>query len=221
MATTYTNKSQIEFSTYGTRWECWDCKDGYSSHRYRNGHLEKHCDCDPIFYLNRIRIIFEEPIDKNTNYEISIEKDREVLSTEFPEKDQIQVEACQTLNMYCNLELSSDDETTIFEPHVAFFETFFNVKDELVALRNKIVFTKKMSKGKPVEIIEFQDEINKIKDKFCLNASSICEYTFSKHKSPHVKDMVIQKLAQTVLKLQIESLFDGEAKPNAHFGRKK
>lgn len=212
----YTNKSQIEFSTYQTKWECWDCKDGYRS--FRN--YQPECQCDKIFLLNRIRIIFEEPVTKNTNYEISIEADREVSSIEFPEKDQIPVLESSKFNMYCNMELSADDETTIFEPHIPFLESFFQVKDELVTLRNKIVFAKKMARGTMVDQTQYQDEINKIKEKFSQRANIFCVYQFDKYKDNNVKSMLISKLAQIVLKIRIESLFDEEVKENPHVGRK-
>ena len=215
----HTNKSQIDFSTYSTKWQCYNCKYGYENDYYHRH--QPQCTCDPIYLLNRIRILFDEPVSKDTIYEISMEVNKEFVQVDYPEKDQIPVDGSQKFNMLCNMELSADDETTVFEPHCGFLETFFGIKDELVALRTKIGFAKKLSKGKLIPKSEFKDEIDKLVSKFDLNANNLCTYTFFKHKAVHVKSMLISKLAQILLKVRIESLFDDDIKENPHVSRRK
>ncbi len=58
----------------------------------------------------------------------------------------IPVENAYKFNMYCNMELNADDETTIFEPHMPFMESLFGINDSINDLQCDIYFRKKEQK---------------------------------------------------------------------------
>lgn len=202
--------SFIDFSTYERKWKCYRC----SNYTWYNFSV---CKCDPIYILNRLRVAFDEPTNKDTNYEVSIESGREVLSTLYASKWDIAVENAHQFNMSCNTELSADDETTVFEPHIDFFETFFGIKDLINKMRRDIIFVKKTSKGK-VDKELYAKDIDIIRQTFEKNAISLCEYSHQHDKLMH---MLLNKIIHIILNMRIISLFDDDQKPNAHVSRKK
>ncbi len=230
------NTSFVEFSTYEHKTTIWKCKcKKYFQHK-------NSCEYQEYYELNRIRITFDESVNKFTNYEVSIEANRQLSKEEFGnEKMAIPVENAYKFNMYCNMELNADDETTIFEPHMPFMESLFGINDSINDLQCDIYFRKKRAKGKSINREDFSRKIDEMSKQFHSRAMKICEYQhpkFSKksidsgrwwrdqnnkyyHKHYPIVNMLLNKIFQIIIKVRIDELFDDETKENPHVSRKK
>ncbi|AYV77730.1 MAG: hypothetical protein Edafosvirus1_61 [Edafosvirus sp.] len=208
----------IDFSVCKVPSECYICS-SIGTKCYNRYYRNRKCCCILTSTLNRIRIDVNEQIDKNTNYEISIEKDRKILTSSFTNKLEIPIDENEQFNMQCNVELNADDETTIFEPHVLFFETFFNVKHLIDNLQLQINFDKKINKGKSCDKEIYTKSINNIKQTFMENAMKMCICESQKHKK--VAEMLMNKIIHIILLIKIQSLFDDDKKPNAHMTKRE
>jgi hypothetical protein len=200
----------VDFYTYNVKDKCSYCYWGKSKYHPQ-------CTCDNIYVLNRMRVIFDDHVTKDTVFTFSIEDKRDVLSTDYYNVESIPIQNAQIFNMLCNTDSTPDDETTSFEPYVKFIEHFFGIYFE--GLVEDIIFAKKTSKGKDIEKNQYLMKIDKIQQKFIDQAFSLCHY--SSHKHIKVINMILSKIFHLLVLIRIDSLFDQEHKENPHVSKKK
>lgn len=176
------------------------------------------CECSPIYYLTRIGIIFDEPINKDTCYQISIESDREVLSTDYLSANKIPIADADIFNMCANNELSADDETTIFEPHVAFFEKVLSIKDKVDKLYHSITVDKWDHNGQIIDRSIYDHKMQDIRNCAEKKTISLCPVTSKYNK---IVKIIMNKIVHMILQIKIAPLFDDDKKPNPHISKRK
>lgn len=226
----------IEFLwEYETKKRCSNCFWNRTPHQV--------CECDPIYKLTRLRVKPNGSINKETIYSVSIEEDREILSTNYKQPlnfvdlqrrfkyrydwdlgeeifgitRTIPVEDAKQFNILCDLNLNADDETTIYESHIDFFDRLFG--NGLDDVRREIIFQHKIKKKIPIDVQCFESKILAIKNSFLQRGLAVCHY--EKPGYQMIAVLFLEKLFQILRKIKIDSLFAESPKTNPHVSQRK
>lgn len=209
-------QSRIEFTSFVKEEICFACQ-------YKADYPDMDCECEFIYRLNRIRFLFDdEKISKTTSFLVSVEEDVMVQGKAFSNSDDFPVKDATTFTISCSSDLSSDDETTFFEPILQFLVSFFGVKDEIDSFRSAIIMKKKLQKKIPIERKQYDLVIEKIRSKFFAAAMRRCDYG-GEFKKKAIAELLVRKLIHVVLQMQIEPLFASpldDKKPNPHMTKR-
>lgn len=137
----------LTLGNYVTKRECFICRKG--------GLYSGSCNCDEIYLLDRVQISFDEPLNKDTIYHITIENNREVSSKEYSKDSYLKI----PLKDYTEIDIIFGHNDRVLLPYVSILHKILAFGSQIDSFKSHIKLTKKKVKLIERDIDKFIQEI--------------------------------------------------------------